>query len=47
MTKPLDDLTADLKFDGAAGGFAFATTVTMRKFDDVDWRAVEKAHERT
>lgn len=43
LTKPLDDLTADLKFDSAAGGFAFATMVAMRKFDDVDWRAIEKA----
>ncbi len=43
LTKPLEDLTADLKFDTAAGGFTFATIVAMRKFDDVDWRAIEKA----
>ena len=43
MTKPLDDLTAPLKFDSSAGGFVFAKLVAMRKFDDIDWRAIEKA----
>ena len=42
-TRPLDDMTAPLKFDSAAGGFAFGKLVAMRKFDDVDWRAIEKA----
>jgi len=26
-----------------AGGFEFGTVVAVRKFDDVDWRAIEKA----
>jgi hypothetical protein len=43
LTKPLDDLTSPLKFDSEAGGFIFAKVVAMRKFDDVDWRAIEKA----
>ena len=43
LTKPLEDLTAPLKFDSSAQGFAFAKIVAMRKFDDVDWRAIEKA----
>ncbi len=43
LTKPLDDLTSPLKFDSEAGGFIFAKLVAMRKFDDVDWRAIEKA----
>ena len=43
LTKPLDDLTAPLKFDSEAGGFIFAKVLAMRKFDDVDWRAIEKA----
>ena len=43
MTKPLDDLTAPLKFDSNSGGFVFAKLVAMRKFDDIDWRAIEKA----
>lgn len=43
LTKPLDSLTAPLNFDSAAGGFVFAKLVAMRKFDDVDWRAIEKA----
>ena len=43
LTKPLTDLTAPLKFDSSAQGFAFAKIVAMRKFDDVDWRAIEKA----
>lgn len=43
MTKPIDDLTSPLKFDSDAGGFIFAKLVAMRKFDDVDWRAIEKA----
>lgn len=42
-TRPLDDMTAPLKFDSAAGGFAFGKLVALRKFDDVDWRAIEKA----
>lgn len=42
-TRPLDDMTAPLKFDSEAGGFAFGKLVAMRKFDDVDWRAIEKA----
>ncbi len=36
-------MTAPLKFDSAAGGFAFGKLVSLRKFDDVDWRAIEKA----
>lgn len=43
MTKPIDDLTAPLKFDSDAGGFTFAKIVSTRKFDDIDWRAIEKA----
>ena len=42
-TKPLTDLTAPLKFDSSAGGFIFAKLVAKRKFDDTDWRAIEKA----
>jgi len=42
-TRPLDDMTAPLKFDSEAGGFAFGKLVALRKFDDVDWRAIEKA----
>lgn len=42
-TRPLEDMTAPLKFDSAAGGFAFGKLVALRKFDDVDWRAIEKA----
>lgn len=42
-TRPLDDMTAPLKFDSDVGGFAFGKLVAMRKFDDVDWRAIEKA----
>lgn len=42
-TVPLDDMTAPLKFDSEAGGFAFGKLVALRKFDDVDWRAIEKA----
>jgi hypothetical protein len=43
LTKPPDDLTANLKFDSVAGVFEFTTMVAMRKFDDVDWRTSEKA----
>lgn len=43
QTRRLDDLTAPLKFDSEAGGFAFGKLVALRKFDDVDWRAIEKA----
>ena len=42
-TRQLDDMTAPLKFDSETGGFAFGKLVAMRKFDDVDWRAIEKA----
>lgn len=43
LTKPIDDLTSPLKFDSGAGGFVFGKLVALRKFDDVDWRAIEKA----
>lgn len=43
LTKPLDNLSAPLNFDSAAGGFVFAKLVALRQFDDVDWRAIEKA----
>lgn len=42
-TRPLNDLCEPLKFDNDVGGFAFARMVSMKKFDDVDWRAIEKA----
>ena len=43
LTKPLTDLTAPLKYDSSSQGFVVAKIVAMRKFDDVDWRAIEKA----
>jgi hypothetical protein len=43
LTKPLDNLVEPLNFDSASGGFVFAKLVAVRQFDDVDWRAIEKA----
>lgn len=43
LTKPIEDLTSPLKYDSNAGGFTFAKIISTRKFDDVDWRAIEKA----
>jgi len=42
-TKPMEDLTAPLSFDSKASGYAFGKVVVTRKFDDADWRAIEKA----
>jgi len=42
-TKPMESLTAPLSFDSKSGGYVFAKIVSTRKFDDVDWRAIEKA----
>lgn len=42
-TKSVADLNEMAKYNSEAGGFQFGTVVAVRKFDDVDWRAIEKA----
>lgn len=41
-TKSVADLNEMAKYNSEAGGFEFGTVVAIRKFDDVDWRAIEK-----
>ncbi len=43
--KTLDasDITKPLPYDSDNGGFVFAKLVSTKKFDDKDWRAIEKA----
>lgn len=43
QTRSLENITSATRFDSAAGGFEFAKIVAVRQFDDVDWRAIEKA----
>ena len=38
-----NDITKPLPYDSDVGGNVFAKLVVMKKIDDKDWRAIEKA----
>jgi hypothetical protein len=43
QTKPINNLTDSLPYNNEIDGFAFAKVFALRKLDQVDWRAIEKA----